>query len=114
MDPKLSNDLSFLVYQYLREDPSLQTAAHAYVTAQSLLPLHLLICTTRIDNTLRFERDTKVYFDKDYFFDLITNGKWDEVEQYFTSFVPVQNVTSKATQVRFEVGKQRLLEALER
>ncbi|KAM7259500.1 hypothetical protein ACFE04_015241 [Oxalis oulophora] len=83
----LSQDMVFLVLQYLNEE-------HLNDTARWL------------------EKESGVFFNLQHFEDLLKDGKWDEVESYLIGFTkPDQNRYSM--KLFFEIRKQKYLEALD-
>ncbi|AES59441.1 transducin family protein/WD-40 repeat protein [Medicago truncatula] len=58
------------------------------------------------------ERESSLYFDKEYFEDMILKGMWDEAEKYLTGFTKVED-NGHSTKIFFELRKQKYLEALD-
>lgn len=61
----------------------------------------------------RLERESRFYFDMKFFEDMILDGKWEDVEQYLSSFTKVDD-NRYSTKIYFEIRKQSLFEALDR
>lgn len=61
----------------------------------------------------RLERESRFYFDMKFFEDMILDGKWEDVEQYLSSFTKVDD-NRYSTKIYFEIRKQNFFEALDR
>lgn len=61
----------------------------------------------------RLERESRFYFDMKFFEDMILDGKWEDVEQYLSSFTKVDD-NRYSTKIYFEIRKQSFFEALDR
>lgn len=84
----LSKDLNFLILQYL-DDEKLKGTRHM------------------------LERETALFFDINYFEELLLNGNWDESERYLSGFTKFGD-NRFSTKIYFEIRKQKYLEALDR
>ncbi|XP_024167813.1 topless-related protein 1 isoform X2 [Rosa chinensis] len=84
----LSEDLVFLVLKYLDEEGYKEAA-------------HML------------ERESGLYFDMNYFEELVLSGKWDEAEKYLTGFTKLDD-NKYSTKIYFEIRKQHYFEALDK
>lgn len=84
---KLNKDLVFLILQFLNEEGFTESA-------------HML------------ERESRFYFDMKFFEDMILDGKWEDVEQYLSSFTKVDD-NRYSTKIYFEIRKQNFFEALD-
>ena len=82
------------------------------------------VCTPRAGRTVhpflpdctrlpRLELESGVFFNMNYFEDLVVNGKWDEIEKYLAGFTDV-NDNRYSMKIYFEIRKQKYLEALDR
>lgn len=60
----------------------------------------------------RLERESRFYFDMKFFEDMILDGKWEDVEQYLSSFTKVDD-NRYSTKIYFEIRKQNFFEALD-
>ncbi|XAR71008.1 hypothetical protein NMG60_11028077 [Bertholletia excelsa] len=83
----LSKELVFLILQYCHEEDLQKTA-------------HML------------ELETSIFFDMDYFEDLLLSGNWDEAEKYLLGFTILED-NKYSTKIYFEMRKQKFLEALD-
>ena len=61
----------------------------------------------------RLEKESGFYFNMRYFEECVTNGEWDEVEQYISGFTKVDD-NKFSMKIFFEIRKQKYLEALDR
>lgn len=61
----------------------------------------------------RLERESGVFFNMKYFEECVTNGDWDEVENYLSGFSKFDE-NRHSMKIFFEIRKQRYLEALDR
>lgn len=59
------------------------------------------------------ERESGVFFNMKYFEECVTNGDWDEVENYLSGFSKFDE-NRHSMKIFFEIRKQRYLEALDR
>ncbi|KAL9680409.1 hypothetical protein QQ045_018288 [Rhodiola kirilowii] len=84
----LSRELVFLILQFLDEEKSKET-------------MHKL------------EKESGFFFNMRYFEECVTNGQWDEVENYLCGFTKVDD-NRYSMKVFFEIRKQKYLEALDR
>ncbi|GMY29240.1 protein TOPLESS-like [Fagus crenata] len=83
----LSEELLFLILQFLEEEGFSETA-------------HIL------------QRESGFYFDMKYFEDMVLSGKWDETERYLSGFTNFSD-NRHSTKIYFEIRKQNFLEALD-
>ncbi|KAK6927583.1 WD40 repeat [Dillenia turbinata] len=83
----LNQELVYLIIQFLKEEGHERT-------------VHLL------------ESETQVFFDLNYFEELVLNGNWDELESYLSGFTKFDE-NKYSTKIFFEIRKQRFLEALD-
>lgn len=60
----------------------------------------------------RLDRESRFYFDMKFFEDMILDGKWEDVEQYLSSFTKVDD-NRYSTKIYFEIRKQNFFEALD-
>lgn len=60
----------------------------------------------------RLERESRFYLDMKFFEDMILDGKWEDVEQYLSSFTKVDD-NRYSTKIYFEIRKQNFFEALD-
>lgn len=84
----LSKDLMFLVLKFLDEEGYKETA-------------HSL------------ERESGLYFDMNYFEEVVLGGKWDEAERYLSGFTKLDD-NKYSTKIYFEIRKQHYFEALDK
>ncbi|XP_050103715.1 topless-related protein 4-like isoform X2 [Malus sylvestris] len=80
-------ELVFLILQYLEEDKYMET-------------VH------------RFEKESGFFFNMKYLEEIVTNGDWEEVENYLSGFTKVED-NRHSSKIFFEIRKQRYLEALD-
>ncbi|KAL6972859.1 Topless-related protein 4 [Sarracenia purpurea var. burkii] len=84
----LSRELVFLILQFLDEEKFKKT-------------VHNL------------EKESGFFFNMRYFEDAVTNGEWDEVEEYLSGFTKVDD-NRYSMKIFFEIRKQKYLEALDK
>ncbi|KAL3840982.1 hypothetical protein ACJIZ3_025573 [Penstemon smallii] len=84
----LSRELVFLILQFLDEEKFKET-------------VHKL------------EKESGFYFNMRYFEDAVTNGEWDDVENYLAGFTKVDD-NRYSMKIFFEIRKQKYLEALDK
>ncbi|KAF3975549.1 hypothetical protein CMV_001210 [Castanea mollissima] len=65
------------------------------------------------DTVHKLEKESGFYFNMRYFEECVTNGEWDEVEQYISGFTKVDD-NKFSMKIFFEIRKQKYLEALDR
>lgn len=65
------------------------------------------------DTVHKLEKESGLYFNMRYFEECVTNGEWDEVEQYISGFTKVDD-NKFSMKIFFEIRKQKYLEALDR
>ncbi|XP_065630532.1 topless-related protein 4-like [Quercus suber] len=65
------------------------------------------------DTVHKLEKESRFYFNMRYFEECVTNGEWDEVEQYISGFTKVED-NKFSMKIFFEIRKQKYLEALDR
>lgn len=87
MSSSLSRDLILLILQFLDEEKFKGT-------------LH------------KFEQECGLFFNLEYFEELVLGGNWDEIETYLSGFTRV-NDNRYSMQIFFEIHKQKYLEALD-
>lgn len=62
----------------------------------------------------RLEEETGIFFDMNYFEELVMSGNWSEVEKYLSGFTGVED-NQYSMKMYFEIGKQFLFfEALDK
>ena len=61
----------------------------------------------------RLERETGLYFNAEWFEELVVAGKWDEAETYLAGFTSIED-NGSSLKMYFEIRKQKYLEALDR
>ncbi|KAA8521603.1 hypothetical protein F0562_012276 [Nyssa sinensis] len=83
----LSKELLYLVLQFCDEEDLKKTA-------------HML------------EQETGLFFDMNYFEDLVLSGIWDEAERYLSGFTKLED-DKYSMKIYFEIRKQKFLEALD-
>ncbi|XP_015572516.1 topless-related protein 1 isoform X1 [Ricinus communis] len=88
MTSSLSRDLIFLILQFLDEEKFKGT-------------VHEL------------EQESGLFFNKNYFEELVMSGNWDEVEKYLSGFTGVDD-NRYSMKIFFEIRKQKYLEALDK
>ncbi|KAH7866568.1 hypothetical protein Vadar_022028 [Vaccinium darrowii] len=88
MSSSLSRELVFLILQFLDEDKFKDT-------------VHML------------EKESGFFFNMRYFEDAVTNGAWDDVENYLSGFTKVDD-NRYSLKIFFEIRKQKYLEALDK
>ncbi|KAF8081695.1 hypothetical protein N665_0870s0017 [Sinapis alba] len=81
-------ELMFLILQYLDEEKHKET-------------VH------------RLETESGCYFNMSYFKELVTQGKWDEMEKYLSGFTKVKD-NQHSVKIFFEIRKHKYLEALDK
>ncbi|KAJ9692692.1 hypothetical protein PVL29_011670 [Vitis rotundifolia] len=65
------------------------------------------------DTVHRLEKESGFFFNMRYFEDCVTNGEWDEVENYLSGFTKVDD-NRYSMKIFFEIRKQKYLEALDK
>ncbi|KAI7987452.1 Protein TOPLESS [Camellia lanceoleosa] len=83
----LSKELILLILQFCHEEDLKKTA-------------HML------------EHETGVFFDMEYFEDMVLFGNWDEAEKYLSGFTRLED-DKYSMKIYFEIRKQKFLEALD-
>ncbi|CAL5358908.1 protein TOPLESS-like isoform X1 [Camellia sinensis] len=83
----LSKELILLILQFCHEEDLKKTA-------------HML------------EHETGVFFDMEYFEDMVLFGNWDEAEKYLSGFTRLED-DKYSRKIYFEIRKQKFLEALD-
>ncbi|XP_076892120.1 protein TOPLESS-like [Bidens hawaiensis] len=72
------------------------------------------LAETNFKETLhRLEQESGLFFNMQYFKEMVTSGRWDEAENYVSGYTKVQD-NQLSTQIFFEIIKQKYLEALDR
>lgn len=71
----------------------------------------LLVCLFHFLN--RLEQESGLFFNVQYFEELVINGNWDEVEKYLSGFTRVDD-NRYSMKIFFEIRKQKYLEALDK
>lgn len=61
----------------------------------------------------RLERESGLYFDMNYFEEMVHGGKWDEAERYLSGFTKLDD-NKYSTKIYFEIRKQHYFEALDK
>ncbi|KAL2346693.1 hypothetical protein Fmac_000693 [Flemingia macrophylla] len=64
------------------------------------------------ETALKLGRETKLYFDLNYFEDVLLAGKWDEGQNYISGFTSIGDNRYSA-KIYFEIRKQKFLEELD-
>ncbi|KAL0784144.1 hypothetical protein Bca101_000389 [Brassica carinata] len=61
----------------------------------------------------RLESESGCYFNMRYFEELVTQGKWDEMEKYLFGFTKIED-NQQSMKIFFEIRKHKYLEALDK
>uniref|UniRef100_M4CP67 CTLH domain-containing protein n=1 Tax=Brassica campestris TaxID=3711 RepID=M4CP67_BRACM len=83
-----TSELTFLILQFLDEEKHKET-------------VH------------RLESESGCYFNMRYFEELVTQGKWDEMEKYLFGFTMIED-NQQSMKIFFEIRKHKYLEALDK
>ena len=59
------------------------------------------------------ESESGCYFNMRYFEELVTQGKWDEMEKYLFGFTMIED-NQQSMKIFFEIRKHKYLEALDK